>query len=92
MKKYSLLEEMINYPDKNYFETLISAEFNIIFEKTLNETDRVLYYLKKNNYSLEAKLLLVFFLPFLVECLFSEFVNIYSTLFLFAVLFIVDIF
>ena len=48
--------------------------------------------LRKNNYFLEAKLLLVFFLPFLVECLFSEFVNIYSTLFLFAVLFVVDIF
>ena len=36
-----------NYPDKNYFESLISIEFNILFEKTLNETERVLYYLKK---------------------------------------------
>ena len=48
--------------------------------------------LRKNNYFLEAKLLLVFFLPFLVECLFSESVNIYSTLFLFAFLIVVDVF
>ena len=36
------------YPDKNYFEKLISKEFDIMFKKSLNETERVLYFLKKS--------------------------------------------
>lgn len=48
--------------------------------------------LRKVNFYLELKLLSILLLPFLVECIFSEFVNIFSTIILFITLITVDVF